>query len=230
MNMRKRVALLIPASDTVMEADLWRHLPPELTLHVARMYMESTTVDAQEKMLQDELEPAACRAGAVLPDLAVFGATSASALHGLDGDQAVSRRVSKWTNCPCITVIQSVIAEIAILKRKRLLLVTPYVEALNHKLRDTLLAAGLPVTGAAGLGLTKDPAIAAVTPAEIHQFVKSTIAKETAPPDCVFISCTTFRGFEAVEGLERELQIPVLSSNLCALKAVLRHFHLRISP
>ena len=42
MEHRRRVGLLVPSSDTVMEADLWRRLPSQFTLHVARMYMEST--------------------------------------------------------------------------------------------------------------------------------------------------------------------------------------------
>ena len=44
MGERNRIGLLIPASDTVMEVDLWRRLPQHLTLHVARMYLESTTI------------------------------------------------------------------------------------------------------------------------------------------------------------------------------------------
>ena len=223
-----RVALLVPASDTVMEVDLWRNLPPGLNLHVARMYMDSTTVEGQEKMLREELEPAARRVGAVQPELAVFGATSASALHGLEGDKVVSEQVSRWTGCPCITVLQSVLAEIRSLHVRRLLLVTPYVEALNNKLMATLCSAGLPVVGTTGLSLDNDPAIAAVTPEEIHHLVQDSYSRQAVPPDCVFISCTTFRGFESVAGLERDLGIPVVSSNLCAMRAILRYFHLPV--
>jgi maleate isomerase len=223
-----RVALLVPASDTVMEVDLWRNLPPDLNLHVARMYMDSTTVEGQEKMLREELAPAARRAGAVRPELAIFGATSASALHGLEGDQIVSEQVSRWTGCPCITVLQSVLSEIRSLHVRRLLLVTPYVEALNTKLIATLCSAGLPVISATGLGLDNDPAISAVTPEEIHHLVLDSYSSQAVPPDCVFISCTTFRGFESVSGLERDLGVPVVSSNLCALRSILRYFQLPV--
>ena len=226
MKARRRVGLLIPASDIVIEVDLWRHLPPELTLHVARMFLGATTVEGEERMLQEELEPAASRVASVLPEFAVFGCTSASALHGLEGDRAISLQISKLTNCPCTTVIQTIIHEVGLLQINRLLLITPYVDALNHKLINTLRAAGLPVSRASGLGLVDDPAIAAVDPTEIQQYAMDIYSKEATQPDCIFISGTTFRGFDAVEGLEKQLGIPVLSSNLCVLKAIYRHFNL----
>ena len=41
MKDRRRLGLLVPSSDVVMEDDLWRRLPPAFTLHVARMYLET---------------------------------------------------------------------------------------------------------------------------------------------------------------------------------------------
>ena len=125
MEHRRRVGLLVPSSDTVMEADLWRRLPSQFTLHVARMYMESTTIAGEERMLQEELDPAARRVASVHPELVIFGCTSAAALRGLDGDAAIARRVEAIADCPCVTVVQAAFQEIRRLKVRRLLLVHP---------------------------------------------------------------------------------------------------------
>lgn len=49
--MTKRIGLLVPSSNTVMEVDFYRSLPSSVTVHTGRMYMESTTVEGEEKML-----------------------------------------------------------------------------------------------------------------------------------------------------------------------------------
>ncbi len=223
MEHRRRVGLLIPSSDTVMEADLWRRLPPRFTLHVARMYLESTTVAGEEKMLQEELAPAARRIASAHPELVIFGCTSAAALHGLDGDDAIACQVETIAGCPCITVVQAAVREIRGLRVRRLLLVTPYIAEINDRLQNTFGEAGLPVTGVVGMGLDDDLDIGAVSPEEVRRFVVAATRGASPAPECVFVSCTTFRAFEVAEDLQRELGIPVVTSNRAAFQAILRH-------
>lgn len=223
MESRRRVGLLIPSSDNVMEADLWRRLPVEVTLHVARMRMESTTVVGEEKMLREELVPATRRVASVRPELVIFGCTSAAALHGLEGDTAIARQVEEIVGCPCVTVVQAAVGEIGRRAPRRLLLVTPYLAELNDRLRNTFREAGLPVIGVVGMGLDNDLDIGAVPPGEIRRFVAAAARSVDPAPDCVFVSCTTFRAFEVAEELERELGIPVVTSNRAAYQAILRH-------
>jgi len=223
MEHRRRVGLLIPSSDIVMEADLWRRLPAGVTLHVARMYMQATTIAGEERMLQEELVPAARRVASARPELVIFGCTSAAALRGLEGDAAIARRVEAITDCPCVTVVQAAFREIRRLKVRRLLLVTPYIAELNDRLQNTFQEAGLPVTGVVGMGLDDDLDIGTVSPQEVCRFVVAATQSVDPAPECVFVSCTTFRAFEVVEDLERELGIPVVTSNRSAFQAILRH-------
>jgi len=221
---RRRVGLLLPSSDIVMEADLWQRLPFQLTLHVARMHMESTTVDGEEKMLEEELAPAARRVASVHPELVIFGCTSAAAIRGLDGDAAIAHQVETIAGCPCITVVQAAIQEIvAQLSVQRLLLVTPYIDELNDSLQKAFLEADLPVTNVVGMGLDNDLNIGAVPPGEVRRFVIAAARDAITAPDCVFVSCTTFRAFEVAETLEWELGIPVVTSNRAVFHGILRY-------
>jgi maleate isomerase len=223
MDERRRLGLLVPSSDIAMEDDLWRRLPPGVTLHVSRMHLESTTVAGEEKMLDEELAPAARRVAAVRPELAVFGCTSAAALRGLDGDAAIAALVEETVGAPCVTVIQAAFHEIQHIQPRRLLLATPYLDELNERMERTFRAAGLPLTGVVGLGLDDDLDIGAVPPQRIHEFVLRATQNASPAPDCVFVSCTTFRAFEAAEGLEQELGIPVVTSNRSVFQAIMRH-------
>jgi maleate isomerase len=219
----RRVGLLVPSSDTVMEPDLWRRLPTDITLHISRMYMGSTTVAGEEKMLREELIPAAKRLASVKPGLIVFGCTSAAALHGLKGDAAIARQVTGVAGCPTITVTQAAIQEMKAIQPQRIFLFTPYVPDLTERLRQTFQEAGLPILGTKGLGLDQDLEIAGVSPAEIQEAIRKEIMDLPQKPDCIFISCTTFRAFEAADGIEKELGIPVVTSNKAAFQVMLRH-------
>ena len=77
--------------------------------------------------------------------------------------------------------------------------------------------------GSEGMGLDNDLAIAAVSPEEIRNYVAAAVLHCHPYPDTVFVSCTTFRAFDAVEEIEREFGIPVVTSNRAAVEFLLHY-------
>ena len=73
------------------------------------------------------------------------------------------------------------------------------------------------------MGLDDDLDIGAVHPRQIRQFVVAATRDTNPTPECIFVSCTTFRAFEVAEDLEQELGIPVVTSNRSVFRAMLRH-------
>lgn len=228
MELKRRVGILITSGDVVVEADLWRRLPEPFTLHSARMLLESVTVAGEMKMLREELEPAARRVASAHPELVIFACTSAAGLLGLEGDADIARRVEGITGCRCISVVQAAFTEIRRHPIERLMLLTPYTQEINERLQKTFREAGMPVISTAGLGLEGDPEIGAVPPEEIRGFVETNVRRASLAPDSVFVSCTNFRAFEVAEELEKELGIPVFTSNRGAFHAILSHWGERI--
>ena len=45
--MSTRIGMIVPSSNTVAEVDFYRRLPPDCTLHTARMYLEETTPEGE---------------------------------------------------------------------------------------------------------------------------------------------------------------------------------------
>ena len=105
---RVRVGLLIPSSNSVMEADFYRRLPSGATLHTGRMYMEETTPEGESIMLDRYTMPAARDVGTVNPEVVVFGCTSAGALRGSDYDRELCERIGHATGAHVVSVIASV--------------------------------------------------------------------------------------------------------------------------
>jgi maleate isomerase len=46
----KRIGLLVPSSNSVMEVDFYKGLPEGATVHTGRMFMEDTTPEGESRM------------------------------------------------------------------------------------------------------------------------------------------------------------------------------------
>jgi maleate isomerase len=216
---RQRVGLLVPSSNTVMEPDLWRALPAGATLHTARMFLEDTTPEGERRMLDQHVLPAARDLASARPDLIVFGCTSAGALRGNRYDAELCARISELSGVPTVSVIASVRQAIAARGARRVGVVTPYVDALNRPIRDSIQADGVEVARIAGLGIADNFEIAQVPVGRICDFAERTL--RGLPIDLAFVSCTNFPAVSALPELERRLGRPVVTSNQAAIAAVL---------
>jgi maleate isomerase len=208
-----RVGLIVPSSNSVMEADFYRRLPADATLHTARMLLEETTVERESEMLDDHLPIAVRDVGTVRPDVVVFGCTSAAY------EAQLVERIAAQTGAEVVSVAASVRAALAARGARRIGVVTPYVEALNEKIRASLEADGFEVVGVRGLGITENFTIADVEPARIAAFAAETYRSDEI--DLLFASCTNFRAFDAREAIEEAVGVPAVTSNQAAFEAVL---------
>ena len=213
-----RVGVVVPSSNTVMEVDLYRGLPSDVTVHTARMYMVETTPEGEAAMLDDHLPGAIRDLASARPDIVVFGCTSAGALRGKAYEAQLLRRMAEETGAEPISVATAVGEAINRRGARRVGVVTPYVESLNDKIRASLEADGLEVAGIHGLAIDENFEIAAVSPERIAEFAAERFEGE--PIDLLFASCTNFRALEARERIEDALGVPAMTSNLAALEAV----------
>ena len=218
-----RVGLLVPSSNTVMETDFHRRLPADrFTVHTGRMFLEETTPEAESEMLDHHVMPAARDVATARPYVLVFGCTSAGALRGNDADGELCDRMAAGTGVEVISTIQSVRAALARRGARRIGVITPYVEGLNEKIRESIEADGIEVAAIDGLGITENFAIARVEPDEIVAFARRTLESQSI--DVVFASCTNLRAIDAIAGLEEAMGVPAVTSNQAVLEAVLARF------
>lgn len=215
-----RIGLLVPSSNTVMEVDFHRRLPADrFTVHTGRMYLEETTPEAESEMLDGHVLPAARDLGTARPDLVVFGCTSAGALRGNEADRELCEQIAVESGSEVVSTIRSVREALERRGARRIGIVTPYVEALNERIRASIEADGIEVAAIRGLGITENFAIARVEPAEIVAFAVGTLGGMDI--DVAFVSCTNLRAVEAMGKIERALGAPAVTSNHAVLEALL---------
>jgi maleate isomerase len=214
-----RVGLIVPSSNTVIEVDFYRRLPATATLHTARMRLVKTTPEGEAAMLDQHLPTAISDLGSVRPDVMVFGCTSAGALRGNAYEAQLIQRIAAETGATTFSVAASVRSTIRAAGGRRVGVITPYVDSLNQKIRESLQDDGLEVAAIHGLGITDNVTIADVEPERIAEFASECFAGSDI--DLLFASCTNFRALDARDEIAAALGVPVVTSNHAALVAVL---------
>jgi maleate isomerase len=224
-----RVGLMIPSSNTMMEVDFARDLPPGVALHTARMFMEDTTPAGESRMLDEFALPAARDLGTARPDVVVFGCTSAGALRGNDYDAELCERISEVTGAPTVSTIGAVRAAIEATRATVIGVITPYVDELNEKIKASIEADGTQVAAIAGLGITENFEIAEVPVTEIVAFAERALGPLAADGSIglAFASCTNFAAMAARPAIAERLGLEVVTSNQAVLAAAVARLQTR---
>jgi len=218
---RRRIGLLIPSSNSVMENDLHMALPRDrYTVHTARMYMVDATRDAEIRMIEEHAPKAAADVGTANIDLLVFGCTSAGSLFGLEYDAKICRELGALARCPTLGAISAVNETLDAHGFRKLAVITPYIDDLTQVVARAAETTTRRVVAAHGMGISDNVKLADPTPADIVTFARDRL--DGIDFDGLFVSCTNFRALEALPELERALNVPVVTSSQAVIEQVKR--------
>ncbi|WP_233871265.1 maleate cis-trans isomerase family protein [Paraburkholderia adhaesiva] len=219
---RLRVGMVVPSLNTIAEDDFFLFCPEEVSYHVHRIRLrkEGGRV-TMESLLRAWLE-----AGEeseylkdLSPDAVVFNCTGASVANGPHGDALLARRMTERLGLPATNTMVAIKEALTALSAKRLLHVCPFADEFARSERESLEASGHTVARTVSLGFTDAKEAALMTPQQIAGIVREQIGTDIG---AVLLSCANVRAFEAADGLESALGMPVVTSNQATLWAVLR--------
>lgn len=138
---------------------------------------------------------------------------------GFGVDRALCARILAETGIPATTSTLAMDAALRARGLRRLALVTPYTPAYAARIPPVFAEAGYEIVAEAHAGLEDNLAYAALPDADILAMVRGTAA---ARPDAILAYCTNLPAAHLVDGLERELGIPVLDSTSAGVWGALR--------
>ncbi len=220
---RGRMGLIIPSSNTTMEPEFWRMAPEGVSIHTARMRLSAVTVEELVEMEKDAVRAAQLLATADV-DILVYGCTTGSLVKGLGYDREITEKLEKATGIKAIATATAVLEALEELGARRVALATPYIEEVNRKEVEFLESQGYEVVDLKYLGIRENTTIGRQTPQTAYRLARSL---DTSRADVVFISCTNFRTIEVVDLLEKDLGLPVFSSNTATMWLTLREMGIR---
>ncbi|HEX9661559.1 MAG TPA: hypothetical protein VGB27_04675 [Candidatus Binatia bacterium] len=217
MDTQTSIGLIIPSGNRLTEPQFNVYLPSGVGVHITRLRMTGKFRKPLEE-LKRPLTEAAEALSDVKPGVIVFHCTANSMENGLAHEKAIVEIVERASGCPTITTAQAITQAFDRFGIKKLVLISPYVQATNQLEVNYLAETGYTVLHELGLGL-ETHAYATVTPEEWKKVVKENTRPEA---DGYFLSCTNTRMIEAVNDLEHDLGKPVINSNQATIWACLK--------
>lgn len=213
---RAKLGMLLPSGNHVAEPQIGALLPPGVSLHTTRLELKSG--GDQLKML-DRVEEAAGLLVDARVDRIVFHCTAVS-MYSPEVARTIVSRIAAVTNIPLVITSEAIVAALGVLNAQRIVLVTPYVQSTNDREIAFLKHHGITVLHDRGLAVeTARGGMAGVTPEDWYRHV---IEMRHPDAQAYFISCTAVRSAEVIDALERELDLPVITSNQAMLWRALR--------
>ena len=206
-----KIGLIVPSNNTVVEQEFRRILPEGIASYATRMRNVTSDVEDLEAMTAHARRAADELATAEVHVVA-FACTAGSLLHGVDWEQRLREDLQEAAGgIPCVTTSGAVMEAVARLGLRRLVVGTPYVEALNRAERRFFEARGIEVAEIRGLGIRRSVDIGKCYP---ERALELALGLPHADAEGIFISCTNFRTIDILPELERRTGKPAISSKI----------------
>jgi maleate isomerase len=213
-----RIGLLVPSSNTTVEPEFYRALPREVTLHVARLYLDKIATGTIASMVSDiEMQSRSLASADV--DIIVLGAAAPSFLKGLGYDREMAKKIEAASGKRATTTSTALIEALQYLGVSRVVLGAAYDDKVNAIAKSVLEVNGFNVLDAQGLGLVDNLVVGRLDATSAYE-----LARKIDRPDAeaIVLACTNWKTMDVIERLERELGKPVLSTTQVTIWTALR--------
>jgi maleate isomerase len=214
----KRIGLIIPSSNRMVEQEMVRVLPDGVTAHVARLRMTGRF----ERSI-DELLPAVAEAAATLDDAKcdaiAFHCTANSTSEGKAGEEHLLATMRAAASGAVTTTATAIREALDVLSARSMALVTPYDRAVTEHEAGFFSEAGYRVAATTALDLAGSDAYCGAPPS---LWEETLAANRREDVDAYVLSCANIACFRVIDDIERTLQRPLVTSNQSVLWALLR--------
>ncbi len=213
----KRIGLVIPSLNVVVEDDFRRELPANVGLHISRVRLGKS----QGRVTQAALLEAGREAVALSTllsdagmDAIALNCTGASLSDGPEGARRLRDQIAEATRTPATTTILSVVRTLHASGLRRIVHVCPFTPEFGADEAAFLRTEGFDLVASRGLNFTDARLAAKLSPQEICD-----IAARLDHPESegMFLACANVRAMEATAELQQRLGKPVVTSNQAVL-------------
>jgi maleate isomerase len=217
----RRVGLVIPSLNVVVEDDLRRELPSNVGFHIGRVRLARSGGRVTPAALLDAGRDAVAQSTLLADagvDVIAFNCTGASLADGPAGADRLRAEIAAATGTPATTTILAVVRALRAGGLRRIVHICPFTPEFSTDEAAFLRAAGFEIVASSGLNFTDARVAARLSPDEIAD-----IAARLDDPaaDGLFLACANVRAMEATAGLQRRLGKPVVTSNQAVIWDVL---------
>jgi maleate cis-trans isomerase len=217
---RAKIGRISPSPETVGAEEWRRFLPDGVCLVETRTLIHDVTLEGLSETVK-QVERAALELASAEVDVILQAGTAIAFFNGFGHDQELSRRINAATGIKATTSLTAVVEALRALKIHRLAIATSYLAEIEVRLVDVLEKSGFKVAAIRGMGLKRSIDMGRVLPEETYRLARE-VVRSAPEADGILISCGNLRTFEAIEPLETDTGLPVVTSNQAGLWQALR--------
>ena len=214
--MNHHFGVLIPSTNTTVEIEYSRLLPPTLQAHVGRLLTSGTGPFAPSK--DEDVTYQARLLGTARVEVISLAQTSAS-LFADDYDAVTTKRISDAAGVPAVTSAQAIGQAVQALGARRIALVSPYSQPVIERAKRYYESKyGLEVVALEGFAATDSYMIGKLGPENAHD----AFARIDRPEiEILVVPGGNFPTMSFIAAWEREFARPVITTNQAALWAMM---------
>lgn len=217
---RGKCAVIVPSTNTVMEADCARLGIPGVTFHTGRMYIEQPALDSDdafERLLSQvdkAFEIALRDVMTCKPDYLVMGMSAPTFWGGKQGNASFVERAEAMSGLPVCTGADSCRRALLAVGAKKIGVLTPYQPIMREQIVRYFEEVGFEVTCYTDLKCPSATAIADVTEGDLIPELKN-LARDDV--DAVVQAGTNLSMVNLAAEAEKWLEKPVIAINTAIL-------------
>jgi len=217
---RAKIGRISPSPETVGAEEWRRSMPDGVCLVETRTLVHDVTVEGLAEAVT-QVERAALELASAEVDVTLQAGTAIAFFRGLGHDAELSRRIAAATGIRATTSLTAVVEALRALGIRRPAIATSYIADIDARLKDVLEKSGFEVAAIKGMGIQKSIDMGKVKPEETYRLAQD-VARSAPGADGILVSCGNLRSFEAIEPLETDTGLPVVTSNQAGLWQALR--------
>lgn len=208
---RAAIGLVVLATDQTIEHEFRRLVDlPGVALFESRIYNSNQVTPETLRAIEGDVKKGV---ELILPgvrlDVVGFGCTSATMMLG---EETIGRHIRQARpGIAFTTPVTAAFSGFRALGARRIAVLTPYTDDVNEGIRAYIERSGFQVPVMGSFKEIDDLLVARISPASIMAAAGKLV--QNADVDALFVSCTSMRIALFAEELERQIGVPVTSSN-----------------
>lgn len=205
-----RIGLVVPANNSVIEPELWSVMPPGCAAYATRLLAKGDLTPEAIHRMERDADSAVAALAATGVDVIAYCDMVTTFIMEPGWNEAAVKRFSESAGTPCISAWTALRDALAKLGARRLAIGTPYPASIHALVPPFFGERGFQVKSHATLDILAMRDVPKVDAARLAAFVSQL---NTEDCDALVLLATDLPTFGSIAALERQLGMPVLTSN-----------------
>ncbi|CEL95680.1 unnamed protein product [Vitrella brassicaformis CCMP3155] len=213
---RKKMAVIIPSTNTIVEPDLYDMCPPGVTVHISRIHLRDQRMGDNKEMerlleqIREEIKYAVERVMTCKPDHMVMGMSAETFWGGMEGNRRFKKEIIEWSGLDVATGAEACERALKLFGAKKIGVVTPYQPVGDENVIKFFNEIGFEVAALEGLKCATAVDIAHVQEHELREALNKVNSPDV---DALVQVGTNLSMVRLADEAERWLKKPVIAIN-----------------